>query len=398
MSDTKKLPEIFLLTPDFRPLTGGVAEYLHNLFDQVALRYPVTVVSTVPTRGKDWGRSYKLINAPIESAERSQTSRFLLLRKFNAARRMLASRRRAERIIAPFKASSGTDLRVYIGWWSTASHWWCRALREAGMPYSIFAYGTDIAKPAHRRVARWRAEDFRNAAQVLAISEGTADLARLHFGADTKINLIRPGVMPLPATDLESRGAHLRSQFNVEGSHVLLTLCRLIPRKGVDLVLHSIASLSLEYPDLVYVVAGSGPEGARLQELAKKLKIEDRVRFVGHIEEEDKDALYDLADVFVLPNRLMSGEDWEGFGIVFLEAARAGTPAIGGNNGGVPDAICHGKTGLLVDPEQEGELTAALRRMLGNSELRRRMGQAARHRAEEEFRWTRTVEIFTASV
>jgi phosphatidylinositol alpha-1,6-mannosyltransferase len=88
-----------------------------------------------------------------------------------------------------------------------------------------------------------------------------------------------------------------------------------------------------------------------------------------------------------MPNRLLSAEDWEGFGIVFLEAALAGTPAVGGNNGGVPDAVADGTTGLLVDPEVPGELTGALRRLLLDPELRRRMGEAGRRRAAESFSW-----------
>lgn len=398
VNDTAGSPEIVLLTPDFRPLTGGVAEYLHNLFNEVARRYPVTVLSTVPVQGIEWDRSYRLEIVPDEKAGASRISGIFPFGKLDSARRMFESRRRAEGIVAAIRKSSRAHPRVFIGWWSTASHWWCRALRENGVEYSMFAYGTEIVKSMHPRVARWRAEDFHYAENVFAISEGTADLVRARLGTDISIRLVRPGVVPLPRAGIRAQSARLRSELNLNGAPILLTVCRLIPRKGVDLVLHSVAKLVSEYPSLIYAIAGSGPDGPRLRQLARELNIEDHVQFLGQIDEEAKGPLYGLADIFVLPNRLMNGEDWEGFGIVFLEAATAGTPSIGGDNGGVPDAIRHGETGLLVDPESDEGLTAALRRMLRDGELRRRMGQAALHRAREEFCWTRIAETFAAAI
>jgi glycosyltransferase involved in cell wall biosynthesis len=100
---------------------------------------------------------------------------------------------------------------------------------------------------------------------------------------------------------------------------------------------------------------------------------------------QTKWALYELCDIFVTPNRLMGGVEWEGFGIVFLEATLFGKPAIGGNSGGVPDAIVDGVTGLLVNPEDQEVLSVALGRLLGGRELRRNMGRAAEQRARRKF-------------
>jgi glycosyltransferase involved in cell wall biosynthesis len=87
-----------------------------------------------------------------------------------------------------------------------------------------------------------------------------------------------------------------------------------------------------------------------------------------------------------MPNRALSGLDWEGFGIVFLEAALAGRPAIGGRSGGTADAIDEDVTGLLVDPEEPGALTQAIRRLLNDPDLRQRFGRAGEEMARKTYR------------
>jgi phosphatidylinositol alpha-1,6-mannosyltransferase len=90
----------------------------------------------------------------------------------------------------------------------------------------------------------------------------------------------------------------------------------------------------------------------------------------------------------VMPNRQCGGRDWEGFGIVFMEAALSGKPAIGGKNGGVPEAIEDGVTGILVDPERESSISDALHLLLNNAELRSNIGFQARKRAVTKFSWS----------
>jgi phosphatidylinositol alpha-1,6-mannosyltransferase len=86
-----------------------------------------------------------------------------------------------------------------------------------------------------------------------------------------------------------------------------------------------------------------------------------------------------------MPNRLLGGLEWEGFGIVFLEAALAGRPTVGGRNGGAADAIADEVTGLLVDPERDGALTQAIRRLLNDAALRQRQGRAGEEIARTTF-------------
>jgi phosphatidylinositol alpha-1,6-mannosyltransferase len=115
------------------------------------------------------------------------------------------------------------------------------------------------------------------------------------------------------------------------------------------------------------------------------LGVAERIRLVGPVDELTKWALYQIADLFVMPNRLLEGTDWEGFGIVFVEAALSRRPSIAGRTGGTADAVADEESGLLVEPERRGELTAALRRLLQDGALRQRLGDTGEHIARTNF-------------
>jgi phosphatidylinositol alpha-1,6-mannosyltransferase len=117
------------------------------------------------------------------------------------------------------------------------------------------------------------------------------------------------------------------------------------------------------------------------------------VRFAGEVHDHDLPSYYAACDIFLLPNRVEGG-DFEGFGIVFLEAAATEKPSIGGRTGGVSEAIEGGVTGLLVSGEDIPELAEAIRRLAASVDLRRAMGQAARARVLGSFTW----EIAAAKV
>ena len=123
-----------------------------------------------------------------------------------------------------------------------------------------------------------------------------------------------------------------------------------------------------------------------LRRLARARGVEEKVRFLGYVPEEDLPGLYRACDLFVLANRRLANDDMEGFGIVFLEAAASGLPVVGGNSGGVPDAVSDGVNGMLVDTEDIDALARALSTLAGDEDLRRRMGEEGR-RFAEGFSW-----------
>jgi phosphatidylinositol alpha-1,6-mannosyltransferase len=183
----------------------------------------------------------------------------------------------------------------------------------------------------------------------------------------------------------------LRRALAPRGELLLLSVARLQRRKGHDLVLRVLPALKKAAPSLRYVIVGDGDERDRLERLSVELGVSADVSFVGSVSDAELPAYFAACDVFVLPTRTETS-DFEGFGIVFLEAAAAGKPAVGGRNGGVPEAIVEGETGMLVADERTDELFAALKSMCTSEVLRHQMGAAGRARAIRDFSWDRAAD------
>jgi phosphatidylinositol alpha-1,6-mannosyltransferase len=167
----------------------------------------------------------------------------------------------------------------------------------------------------------------------------------------------------------------------------------LAAHKGIDTGLRVLAALRDEFPDLRYAVVGSGVQRTRLEALAKDLGVQDRVRFLGHVPEADLPALYNCAEVYLGLSRtveLMA----EGFGISLIEASACGLPVVGGLSGGIPDAVRDGETGFLVDSNRTEPATEAVRLLLRDRALGRRLGHNGRQAAEQHYNWDRVAAEF----
>jgi phosphatidylinositol alpha-1,6-mannosyltransferase len=183
----------------------------------------------------------------------------------------------------------------------------------------------------------------------------------------------------------------VRQRHNLGRSPVLLTVGRLQRRKGQDMAIQALPRIMKKFPDVKYMIVGSGEEYASLQRLAQDVGVRDRVIFVGRIADGEQAAYYAACDVFLMPNRQI-GEDIEGFGIVFLEAGAAGKPVIGGTSGGTGEAILDEVTGLRVNGENIQEIATAVVELLANPAKARAMGECGRRRVETEFSWESVVE------
>lgn len=384
-------PVVFAST-DFKPMTGGVADHLHRLAQALSDRTAVTVMTSVPQNGSSWERRYDLdaLGAlPDRRLGLRPGDGLALIRKLHTGAYFWNLKRYADRLVRRAQQHARGRGALVVGIWDPASHFWCVAAKRAGTPYYLLAHGNELLVPLYGRMPEWRRRDFAGAARVIANSRATAELAARRLGLSAAPAVVTPGAGPRPAADaIGARAARLRRTLDPEGAEagpVLLSVGRLVPRKGFDLVMHSVAWLRRRYPNIRYIIAGTGPERVRLEQLAGQLGIASNVRMLGQADEITKWAAYELCDLFVMPNRLLDGAEWEGFGIVFIEAALAGRPSVGGCSGGTADAVSDRETGLLVDPERPGELTDAIRRLLEDGDLRVRLGQAARARAHAEF-------------
>lgn len=168
------------------------------------------------------------------------------------------------------------------------------------------------------------------------------------------------------------------------GKTVLLTVGRLVKAKGHDLVIQAVTRLLAEIPELIYIICGEGPEKASLITLAHRLSADHAVKFMGYVHDEDLEYFFGLCDVFVMAGR-ETEHFVEGFGLVYIEAGIRNKPVIGTRVGGIPEAVVHGQTGILIQPENVGELTDAIRSLVADPQERNRLAGNARTFIENNF-------------
>jgi phosphatidylinositol alpha-1,6-mannosyltransferase len=286
---------------------------------------------------------------------------------------------------------------------------WCGNLKPAayparwikthlGVPYGIMLHGGDLLilrnQARHSLLKRRMAAALLRSASVLVTNSlWTADLCRvvlddlgisgradvvrtLGLGADPK--LFRPGLDQ----------AEVRARYALDGRRWLLSVARLTQHKGIDTSLRALARIASKYPDVGYMVIGSGDDLARLKGLASELGIADRVRFLLDVPDHDLAPLYNCAEVYLGLSRVME-ERVEGFGISLVEASACGLPVLASRTGGIPDAVRDGETGLLVEVDRLEQISASLRVLLDDRTLARRLGEAGRRAVEAYYNWDR---------
>lgn len=263
---------------------------------------------------------------------------------------------------------------------------WAPLLRRCfGVPYFVHVYGEELAYCLRRPQLRWLARRILSSAQgVTVISHFTLNLLRRDLGFSGDALLVHPGV------DTErfapGDGGDIRTRLNLGSGPLLLTVGRLMRRKGHDMVITALPDILKKFPDLTYAIAGTGPEEDLLRRLVAERGLESSVCFLGRVDEPDLIRLYQTADLFVHPNRELASGDVEGFGIVFLEASACGTAVLGGRSGGTADAIREGVNGYVLDGASGEEIRDAVVELLEKPELRRALALSAR-RFAQDFEW-----------
>src|SRR5204862_7486336 len=143
--------------------------------------------------------------------------------------------------------------------------------------------------------------------------------------------------------------------------------------------------------DLKCLMVGSGKRRKEYQKLAGELSIADHVRFVGNVPEAELPAVFNAANVYLGVSRRADGSRVEGFGVALAEASACGLPVIAGQSGGLAEAVRDGETGLVVNPDDADSVAAALKRLMGDQLLARRLGQAGRKAIETYYNWDRVI-------
>jgi phosphatidylinositol alpha-1,6-mannosyltransferase len=365
-----------LLANDFPPLSGGIAGYLFGLWRHLPRAETAILAPRVPgwqafDRGHDlrvYRRSY-LWRLPFPL---DKLTRIALPWGYASA---LTRRERAE--------------ILHCGHVLTAGVVGLLLRRTRGLPYAVYAYGADLLDyrrfgPLRRLAGRVLAE----AEGVVTISAFSAGLLRAQGVASERIHKVVMGIDTerfSPKVD----GSTVRARHGLEGRPVLLTVARLVRRKGHDVVIQALPRIRAAVPGTAYLVVGTGPEEAWLARLAHETGVADHVVFAGFVPETELPAYYAAADCFVLCSRQL-GSNVEGAGNVSLEASASGCPVVVGRSGGTEEHVLDGETGLLVDPADPEAVARAVTAVLADPAEARRLGSQGRQMVEERFVWPRT--------
>lgn len=266
-------------------------------------------------------------------------------------------------------------------------------------PYDVLLHGAEVTVPGRlpgsRRALR---RVLLGARRVIAFGGYPAAEAERAAGRSLPVHVIPCGIDTSRFRPLDgSERAEVRSRYGLDDGPLVLSLSRLVPRKGMDVLIEAAAHLAAEVPGLQVAIAGSGRDRDRLERRVAATGAP--VSFLGRVPEDDLAAVHGAADAYAMLCRSRwGGLEQEGFGIVFLEAAAAGVPQVAGDSGGASEAVAHGETGFLVAPTDVPAVVDALRRLLTDAELRARMGAAARTRAVEQFDYDRLAPRLAAAI
>jgi phosphatidylinositol alpha-1,6-mannosyltransferase len=354
-----------LVTFDFPPAFGGIQRYVARLADSLAsLGERVVVVAPRQPGSSAYDAA---LTVPV--------------RRFECSTKVTGI---VNAMLATARAYRAGDR------WTIASSWFPAGLAAALLPrpmrgrLAILAHGSEIAaRPGtlRDRLLRWTLD---RSDVIIANSAYTA--SRVHRVRNhAHVEIVPCGVDEYTIP---------RAPASVP---TILFVGRLVPRKGVDRLIEALPRLRRRLGDVRLEIIGDGPDRERLRRVAAAMGVANDVFFHGAVSDEERDAAYSRAWCFAMPTRV-DGDDVEGFGIVYLEAAMAGLPTIGGKGSGSEDAIVDGVTGYIVDGEQQSAIENALLRLLGDGVNATAMGEAGRRRALESFTWKHNATAITRTL
>ncbi|MDX2260932.1 MAG: glycosyltransferase family 4 protein [Gemmatimonadales bacterium] len=378
-------PHDLLLAYDFPPLGGGIARWMAELAHGYPAGALVVSSGTMPGAEASDASFPNLVDRVGVPAGRLKTAPGLMRWAHRATRLARAPGAR-------FAWVGNLRPAAFPAKW---------AWERAGLPYGILVHGGDILALAPKLArSRLKREIYRpilaDAAVFVANSHWTAERCRalltsLDLPHEGRVRVVPLGTDPARWHPDAEAGRRFRAARSLPDGRYLLTVARLVPHKGIDTALRVLATLAPQHPDLQYLAVGQGGHEASLRQLAASLGVADRFHLCTDVTDAELPAAYAAADIYLGLSR-EAGLDVEGFGIALLEAAATALPVVAGRSGGIADAVAEGETGVLVDPLDPQQAVDAVRHLLGDPALARRLGEAGRARVLQYFTWARVVD------
>lgn len=363
---------ILFVTNDFGPRAGGIETFIIGLVERLPKNRVIVFTSKqgdTRTYDEGWLRDFGV------KVIRDQSKVLLPTPRVARALHRLARETRAETVcfgaaaplglLAPTLRRAGVKRIVAL----THGHevWWSKvfpfslAIHRIGNSVDVLTY---LGEFTHRAIARALPRDGQKA--MVKMAPGI-DIG--HFS---------------PLIDSTS----LRNELGLIDKAVIVCVGRLVPRKGQDRLIQALPLIRKTVPNVHLLLVGEGSYRSRLEKIARKAGVQDRVTFIGRVQYQQLPAYIRVGDLFAMPSRSrMAGLEVEGLGIVYLEASACGLPVIAGNSGGAPDAVIEGKTGFVVDGTQVESIAKGAILILTDSNLAKTMGVAGRDWVVREWSW-----------
>ena len=366
------LSKTLCITNDFGPRAGGIETFVVGLIQRMPQNS--VIVYTASQAGAAafdamWQRDY--------GVEVIRDSSKVLLPSFRVGRnvRKLVQDRNIKSVffgaaaplalLAPGLRAAGVRRIVAL----THGHevWWSRL-----WPFTIAIARIGRAVDALTYLGEFTGGEISKALD----SNSAAKLVRIAPGIDTEHFTSR------------SDAKELRESLGLGSKKVIVSVGRLVHRKGQDVLIESMPEIIKSIDDVHLLLIGEGPYKKELEKRIKNLGLANRVTFVGRVQYADLPRYICVGDVFAMPSRSrLAGLEVEGLGIVYLEASACGLPVIGGISGGAPDAVLQGETGFSVDGRSAHEVAEAIVRVLTDKELAQRLGARGRQWIIEQWQW-----------
>ncbi len=263
---------------------------------------------------------------------------------------------------------------ICIGELESASWIGIWAKRWLGCKVINYIHGEEITSDVPYRFFKNRRQKYLHAADaVIAVSDFTRQALITQMGVNPdKITLIKNGVN-LDAFYIKEKRQDLLDRYQLNGKKIILSVGRLVARKGFDHTIKALPEILEQCPNAMYLLIGAGEQQQELEQLTQEYGVKEHVIFAGKVSEDELTDHYNLCDVFVMPNRELANHDTEGFGLVFLEANACGKAVVGGRAGGAVEAVRDGQNGLLVNGDNIEEISQAISRILTDDELREKI-------------------------
>lgn len=367
------MKKTLFISLEFPPQIGGVANYLANLCQNLDNSKIIVLTNKHPESEKfDQQQKYKIIRKDLFS--KIFWPKWL---KLYFIAKKITKKEKIEQIIACQTLPVGTI--AYL----------------LKLPYLVATYAMDVTLlNNHPRKIKLAKKIYQKAQNIITISQYTKkELVKLGV-SENKIKMIYPCPAIQSLEINKEKSEQFKKKYNPEGKKIILSCGRLVERKGQDMVIRAMKTVLEKIPNALYLIGGKGDYEKKLKNLVNSLELNDKIKFIGFVDEGDLPYLYNLCDVFAMPSRQLKNGDVEGFGMVFLEANLFNKPVVGGNSGGIPDAIIDGETGILVNPTSADDIARAIIKLLQDHALSQRLGQNGKKRALCDFNWQKQTNNF----